>query len=751
MKNFFQFQKNQSAVSEILGYVFVFGMIVALIGVVAFYGYPLMDEEKAAVRSDSIYNQFEKIDEEIQTMIEQGELSSQTLNLVANEGTLSITERDERFVLFYSIDPLLGFDVNNFTDHGFDFKLTDDSIDVPPVSIPGGPYYINVDEALNFDAIHSHDPDGGSITNYTWSFEDGTTAYGQTTTHSFQQPQIHTVTLTVTDDEGMQATNTTQIIVTDPTLEGGCGIDLVLIMDSSGSVGDNMDMMKQAMKDFVDALIPSTGTRIAVIDFDSSVTRSQALTSSLTDIYYVIDRCSASGSTNWDAALQQAWDFLNDTSRNRAGYQDYIIFSSDGLPNRYVGSSSTNYPAAFQHANDTATAIKTDNLLDNVVIKSLGIRPDYSDNIIIHDSLISLTTRGEEDYISSSFEEIATNLATLLGDLCSQEMIIKKYANGQPISGWQYSISITNVSKITAYGLEGKVEGTNTVNLSTDEHGSIHLQVKLCHDCGTNADVTVTETARPDFSAPTINAYGCQGNLVASTTGFQTIDGFYLTPLCGAYINSQSTTSKTSFNFSVTQITDTNQTDHVTFEIAPVGSTYIEFPNITIENSLEVDIKSGGQLKGKIYVLDVGSLRYDLLSGTTNKVVIMENGGIHKGNNSILLDTPNIYADNDLFSIRAIQLQPKGPTSGTVSPDSKGIYQLHITQEEPFLLQTQQYIPRYIKLRLYGDYTFPWEYYFKNMLGFEQTNDGLLRYERLTGERLFSMIYSQVSVEMRLT
>jgi chitinase len=82
-----------------------------------------------------------------------------------------------------------------------------------PQAHPGGPYTGTVDQAITFNGALSSDPEG-TIIGYYWSFGDSTTGNGMSTTHSYSSPGTYTVSLTVTDEEGMSAASSTSVIIT---------------------------------------------------------------------------------------------------------------------------------------------------------------------------------------------------------------------------------------------------------------------------------------------------------------------------------------------------------------------------------------------------------------------------------------------------------------------------------------------------------------------------------------------------------
>ncbi|WP_028047337.1 LamG domain-containing protein [Cellulomonas sp. URHE0023] len=73
------------------------------------------------------------------------------------------------------------------------------------------------DLTADVDGSTSTDSDG-HVEDYAWSFDDGTTLTGPTAHHVFTTPGDHTVTLTVTDDDGATATTTKTATFTAPNV-----------------------------------------------------------------------------------------------------------------------------------------------------------------------------------------------------------------------------------------------------------------------------------------------------------------------------------------------------------------------------------------------------------------------------------------------------------------------------------------------------------------------------------------------------
>jgi len=86
---------------------------------------------------------------------------------------------------------------------------------VAPVADAGGPYLVQVGYSLDLDGSASYHPDG-TIVSYDWSFGDNTTGTNVTVSHTYTAVNIYNVDLTVTDNRGVQDSDTTMVVAYDP-------------------------------------------------------------------------------------------------------------------------------------------------------------------------------------------------------------------------------------------------------------------------------------------------------------------------------------------------------------------------------------------------------------------------------------------------------------------------------------------------------------------------------------------------------
>ena len=87
----------------------------------------------------------------------------------------------------------------------------------PPVPVlTASPLSGTVPLTVSFSGQQSYDPDG-SIALYAWNFGDGTSGQGPRTSHTYRGSGTYSVTLTVTDSQGIAATSSMVLITALPT------------------------------------------------------------------------------------------------------------------------------------------------------------------------------------------------------------------------------------------------------------------------------------------------------------------------------------------------------------------------------------------------------------------------------------------------------------------------------------------------------------------------------------------------------
>jgi PKD repeat protein len=109
---------------------------------------------------------------------------------------------------------------------------------------------------VHFDATGSKDFDG-EIISYDWNFGDGSTAFGETTSHEYSSKGTYTVELTVTDDDGMTDEATAVISVREK--DEPCSYELAVS-------GSPLEPFLTVLRDFRDRILKLIPGGDALID-----------------------------------------------------------------------------------------------------------------------------------------------------------------------------------------------------------------------------------------------------------------------------------------------------------------------------------------------------------------------------------------------------------------------------------------------------------------------------------------------------
>lgn len=260
---------------------------------------------------------------------------------------------------------------------------------------------------------------------------------------------------------------------------GGTGLDLVIVMDSSGSMatGGRQAAQKAAAKALVDAL-PVTTTSVSIVEFDSDSNEVIGLTplmpaSNITAIKTAIDSVDSNGLTTIGDGIDEATAILIGAG-STSGRSKQMVVLSDG--------SSSGDPGASAAA---AVAAGVDN------VHSVGL-PGHNVS-----TMQDIATEGNGVYTDAS------DLATLTGIF-------------QGTGG-----SLVGVSNIEIIMPDGSVIASNSVSgvgaFTVDQAFNIGLGPNTWT---VNASFTDGSTA-----SDTVTVYGTQGAVIPLPAGFPLLLG----------------------------------------------------------------------------------------------------------------------------------------------------------------------------------------------------------------------------------
>lgn len=120
-----------------------------------------------------------------------------------------------------------------------------------------------------------------------------------------------------------------EIPVTTPTRTTSSERDIVLVLDTSGSMsGTPLDETKKASTNFVDTILEEDAS-IGIVNYDSDADMKSDFSNSKNSLDSVISELGTGGSTNMEAGLRTADQMLSQSSAKKK----IIVLMSDGEPN----------------------------------------------------------------------------------------------------------------------------------------------------------------------------------------------------------------------------------------------------------------------------------------------------------------------------------------------------------------------------------------------------------------------------------
>lgn len=325
----------------------------------------------------------------------------------------------------------------------------------------------------------------------------------------------------------------------NPNLAAGCGLDVLFVLDETGSIDDingQEAAVEAAYSEFVASLV-GTGSGVGVIEFSSTPEVSGTPDPSpgspesarrVTPGGYlapsdptVADYPGGGGSTtstssynpggytNWEDALWDSYNF-----GNSFGFPDLLIFFTDGDPNTVDGGSYGQY---LGNENPAAAAAETwsDQIKANGT-HMLGIGLGFANGSSSETRLSSVT--GDEQGSSGSIDlatddyvllsnqnEISEALSQISNQLCTTGIIINKHVPSspqasfddqsgtgtgfEPDAGWQFDVDLSDN------------EGFDWVSAppaSTAGGGSVTFSYSL-DNRGDTSDATLSETLQSGY------------------------------------------------------------------------------------------------------------------------------------------------------------------------------------------------------------------------------------------------------------
>jgi uncharacterized repeat protein (TIGR01451 family) len=315
----------------------------------------------------------------------------------------------------------------------------------------------------------------------------------------------------------------------NPDLPPRCGINVMLVLDESGSIGTSgaTEKVKSATRAFLNAL-SGTGAKVSIIDFSTKANQQVPYTTvtadSIAGVFddYLNNDYKPNGYTNWEAAFQTVHQ------ANRSTLADLVVFITDGDPTAHnnpphdpITGLTEGDVTAMRPAAEEANLVKG----DGSHILALGVgaavtKPTSARRLTAVSGFDQIPpaefSKGDFTLVTN-FDELAAALRRIAVELCQASVTVTKLVDEgdgvyRPDPGWEFTTTVsTNPGAFTWVQPSAGSGATRTA--TTNDDGVANFQWKPA-DATATSTVTIEETLKPGFDFVDAD---CKVNSVSSS------------------------------------------------------------------------------------------------------------------------------------------------------------------------------------------------------------------------------------------
>jgi uncharacterized repeat protein (TIGR01451 family) len=327
----------------------------------------------------------------------------------------------------------------------------------------------------------------------------------------------------------------------NPNLPPRCGINVMLVLDESGSIGTSgqTQTVKNATRAFLDAL-SGTGAKVSIIDFSSSAARPVDYTTvtpeTMTSTFnpYLATGYKPNGYTNWEAAFQKVHEANHQvTAANpQPTLADLVVFITDGDPTAHNTATGQQTGltegdvTAMRPAEEEADLVKEDG--SHVFAMGVGAavtKQSSADRLTAISGTQQLppSSFSTADYtLVQDFDDLAEALREIANQLCRASVTVTKLVDeGDGVyradPGWTFTATVSTSPGGYAWLQPAPPPDTGPRSVVTDQDGVARFQWQPTDSTATST-VTIDETPKPGFRFVDVTCTRAARNRARRTT-----------------------------------------------------------------------------------------------------------------------------------------------------------------------------------------------------------------------------------------